>query len=94
MSHWVEVGGWTLIHFAWQGALLTLAAAGILRLCRPQSANTRYIISCVALVAMLASPAITARVLWSPMSDVALTVTLHQTVSSPQRSCRQRWVAE
>ena len=84
MSHWVEVGGWTLIHFAWQGALLALAAAGILRLCRPQSANTRYIISCVALVAMLASPAITARVLWSPMSDVTQTVTLHQTVSSPQ----------
>ena len=60
MSHWMQIGGWTLIHFAWQGTVLTLAAAGMLRLSRSHSANTRYTIGCIALAAMLVAPVITA----------------------------------
>ena len=84
MTHWIQVGGWTLIHFAWQGTVLTLATAGMLRLCRSQSANTRYTIGCVALAAMLVAPVITACVLWSPVSGSATGVTSFWTISEAQ----------
>ncbi len=84
MTHWIQVGGWTLIHFAWQGTVLTLAAAGMLRLCRSQSANTRYTIGCIALAAMLVAPVITACVLWSPVSGGATGVTSFWTISEAQ----------
>src|SRR5262249_23247274 len=51
------------IHFIWQGALLAVVAAGVLWLYRHRSANARYTISCVFLAAMLASPAISLRML-------------------------------
>ncbi len=82
MNPWIHVVAWTLIHFVWQGALLAIAAAGVLRLCRHRSATTRYAVACVALTAMLLSPAITAGVLSSAVSDVAA-VALPQPVSSP-----------
>ena len=66
MNPWTHVVGWTLVHFVWQGAVLAVAAAIALRLCRHRSANTRYVIACMALAAMLASPVITARVLTAP----------------------------
>ena len=34
MNSWMHVVGWTLIHFAWQGAVVGLLAAGTLRLCQ------------------------------------------------------------
>ena len=75
MSHWIQIGGWTLIHFAWQGAVLALAAAGLLRLCRYRSPNTRYAAACLALAAMLVAPAVTVGVLWGPVPDVAASAT-------------------
>ena len=81
MSYWIQIGGWTLIHFAWQGTVLTLAAAGMLRFCRSQSANTRYTIGCITLAAMLVAPVLTACVLWSPLSDGATGVTSFWTIS-------------
>jgi len=60
MSAWMQVLGWTLIHFVWQGAVIAIAAAGVLRLCRRRSAESRYVVACVALTAMLASAAVTA----------------------------------
>jgi beta-lactamase regulating signal transducer with metallopeptidase domain len=71
MSSLIHVVGWTLVHFLWQGALLALAARGVLRLCRRRSANARYVMACVALAAMLASPVVTARVLMTADSAVA-----------------------
>ena len=84
MSYWMQIGGWTLLHFAWQGTVLTLAAAGMLRLCRSHSANTRYAIGCVALATMLVSPVVTAYVLWSPLSDGATGVTSFRTIAEAQ----------
>ena len=84
MSPLMHVVGWTLIHFVWQGAVLAIAAAGVLRLCRHRSANARYAISCVVLAAMLASPVITARVLSSPGSVLAPVVNLPQTNPAPE----------
>src|SRR5258705_13231557 len=70
MNPWMQVAGWTLIHFAWQGALLTLATAAALRLCRRRSSQARYAIACAALTAMLASPVITAVFIVAPRSAV------------------------
>ena len=64
MSDWIEVSGWTLLHFAWQGALLGLAVAGVLWLCRRRSSNARYAVACAGLAVLLAAPMVTATVLW------------------------------
>ena len=80
MNPWTHVVGWTLIHFVWQGAVLAVAAAGALRLCRHRSANARYAIACVALASMLASPVITAGVLMAPDFVVAPVVGLPQAI--------------
>jgi len=57
---WVERLGWTLVHFFWQGVLLVALYAAarrwILNSSRP---DTRYILACVALAAMIAAPLVT-----------------------------------
>jgi len=65
---WIQVTGWTLIHFVWQGGLLVVATATALRLCRRRSSEARYAIACIGLTAMLAAPAVTAAVSWVPAS--------------------------
>ena len=64
MRDWIDVTGWTLLHFVWQGALLGLTVAGVLWLCRRRSANARYAVASGGLVALLAAPVVTAAVLW------------------------------
>ena len=59
----LETAGWTLIHFLWQGCALAGVAAMLLRLAERRSANARYVIACAALVVMVATPVITARLL-------------------------------
>ena len=60
MNPWIEVTGWTLIHFVWQGTLLALGTAAALGLCRRSAAEVRYAIACLGLTAMLATAAATA----------------------------------
>jgi beta-lactamase regulating signal transducer with metallopeptidase domain len=60
MNPWIQVTGWTLIHFVWQGGLLAVATAMALWLCRRRSPNVRYAIACLGLAAMLAAPVATA----------------------------------
>ncbi len=61
---WVERLGWTLVHFLWQGSLIAaLYAAARKALKRGSSPNTRYLLACAALAAMLAAPLLT----WSLM---------------------------
>ncbi len=64
MRDWIEITGWTLLHFVWQGALLGLAIAGVLWLCRRRSADTRYAVASGGLVTLLVAPVVTAAVLW------------------------------
>ena len=64
MRDWIEITGWTLLHFVWQGALLALAIAGVLWLCRRRSANARYAVASGGLVTLLAAPVVTAAFLW------------------------------
>ena len=65
MTSWVDVAGWTLVHFVWQGAAIALLAALALRLLRSRRPQLRYLASCLALAAMLAAPVITAVVMTS-----------------------------
>ncbi len=70
MRDWIDVTGWTLLHFVWQGALLGLAVAGVLWLCRRRSANARYAVASGGLMALLAAPVVTAAVLWQAARTV------------------------
>ena len=65
MSAWISVVGWALIHFVWQGIVLAVVTAVVLRACRQRSANTRYLVACVGLVLMVVTPVVTAGGLWS-----------------------------
>ena len=63
----IDVAGWTLVHFAWQGALVALATALELWLLRRAAPQSRYVVSCLALAIMLALPGATAwRLLSAP----------------------------
>ena len=48
MTPLLQTAGWGLVHFVWQGVAIAAAASMLLRLTRHRSANTRYVIACVA----------------------------------------------
>jgi len=52
----VDVLGWTLVHFVWQGALLAAVLTGALYLLRDHTPRVRYAVSCIVLIALLALP--------------------------------------
>lgn len=57
---WVERLGWTLLHFLWQGLSIALLYAAVRRLTAGKaSPNTRYLLACAALAAMMAAPLVT-----------------------------------
>jgi len=56
----IDLVGWTLIHFVWQGAAIGLTASILLRALARQTAQVRYIAACAALVAMAACLPLTA----------------------------------
>ena len=55
----VQKIGWTLLHFIWQATVFALVLAVLQRLLRRFSANLRYIVACMALLAVVALPFIT-----------------------------------
>jgi hypothetical protein len=59
MNQLVQTGGWTLLHFIWQGAVIALTTAIVLSLLETGSARLRYAVSCVSLLVMLVTPAVT-----------------------------------
>jgi uncharacterized protein (TIGR03435 family) len=76
---WVERLGWTLLHFLWQGTLVAALYAVARRSARP---NTRYILACAALTAMLAAPLI-AWSLMRPADSAATPASMHLTDRVP-----------
>jgi beta-lactamase regulating signal transducer with metallopeptidase domain len=57
---WVERLGWTLLHFLWQGAAITILFIAARTLFgRRLSAPARYALACLALAAMAAAPVLT-----------------------------------
>jgi len=65
----IEVLGWALIHFTWQGTLVALSLAGVLRMLRGASTNARYAAACVALLVMLSLPLFTIAVIGNSTRD-------------------------
>src|SRR5437764_1726835 len=53
---WVQRLGWTLLHFLWQGILISSVYAGTRTWARSSTSNTRYLLACAALAAMMATP--------------------------------------
>jgi uncharacterized protein (TIGR03435 family) len=60
MTAWMQIAGWVLVHFVWQGAVLGLVAALLLYSLRKQSAGVRYVIACSTLAVMLLTAVATA----------------------------------
>jgi uncharacterized protein (TIGR03435 family) len=56
----MQIAGWVLVHFVWQGAVLGLVAALLLYSLRRQSAGVRYVIACSTLAVMLLTAVATA----------------------------------
>jgi beta-lactamase regulating signal transducer with metallopeptidase domain len=52
----IELLGWTLLHFVWQGILVAAVLAGALYLLRTHSPRVRYVVGCAALLGILALP--------------------------------------
>jgi uncharacterized protein (TIGR03435 family) len=71
MNAWMYIGGWTLIHFVWQGAAIAVATAILLRFYRRHTASLRYLIACGAMVAMLGCVMVTATLIDAPATDVS-----------------------
>src|SRR6266508_4376650 len=71
MTPFLEIAGWTLIHFVWQGAAVGLAAAMALKLAAHRSPSLRYLLACTGLALMLAAPIATARLLSVQAATVA-----------------------
>jgi len=64
---WVERLGMTLLHFLWQGLIIAILYAAARRiLARTSSSQTRYLLACGALAAMMAAPLITWELLAPP----------------------------
>lgn len=63
--------GWALIHFIWQGTLVALLLAGVLRVWREQSTNVRYVAACAALLLMFLLPPVTLAIISGSVPDEA-----------------------
>src|SRR4051794_583607 len=60
MSPAIDVLGRTLVHFVWQGSLIGVLTATVLTAMTRRSAQARYLVACLAMIAMLVAPAATA----------------------------------
>ena len=53
ISGWTEAFGWSLVHFVWQGAAITLGLWVLLTLLQKASPQWRYAISGIAMASLL-----------------------------------------
>jgi TonB family protein len=70
MAPWIDVAGWTLVHFVWQGAVIGGGAAVGFWLLQNATSEARYTMASAALILMLLSPVVTAGLLSSPSASV------------------------
>ena len=64
---WVQRLGWTLVHFLWQGLSIAVLYAAVRRgIAGMASPNTRYLLACGVLAAMMAAPLVTWEFLQPP----------------------------
>jgi len=67
-SKLMQVVGWSLIHFVWQGLLVAAVTWLLLNLFARQTSNIRYVVGCLGLSAMLLSPIVTSTWLASTLT--------------------------
>ena len=79
----VEALSWTLIHFIWQGSIVALLLAIFNAALKRRSANLRYLVSCGALLMMLALPLTTFVFLYS---NPAVTIAVANDRPAPPKS--------
>ena len=75
----VQKLGWTLLHSLWQGGIVVLLLAVLLRVLQKTSANLRYVISCLGLAVIVLLPVVTFYVVPAP----ALTSDVESVTGSP-----------
>jgi uncharacterized protein (TIGR03435 family) len=78
---WVGRLGWTLVHFLWQGLAIAALYAGARACAKHSSPNRRYLLGCVALAAMLATPIATYSLLGS--AERSLPIPSRTAVTNP-----------
>ena len=82
MNASIDLAGWTLLHFLWQGTLAGALAFAGLRVLR--SAEARYAFACSALAAMVAAPVVTAwTISRAPSTTSAALVSMTASAPSP-----------
>jgi len=59
MTGWTNTIGWTLLHFVWEGTVIAVLTAVLLRVLRRASPHARYVAGCAGLLATLAAPLVT-----------------------------------
>src|SRR5262245_66150088 len=79
----IEVLGWTLIHFTWQGTLVALLLAGVQRMLRGASTNARYAAACIALLLMSSLPLFTIAIIGHSTRDKTASGLPHQFAAQP-----------
>ena len=85
MTSWMHVVGWVLVHFLWQGAVIAIAAAIVLWLCRQRPASVRYAISCGAMGIMLLSVVLTGAIINAPAPEIQTARTSVKVLHAIQR---------
>jgi uncharacterized protein (TIGR03435 family) len=81
---WVDRLGSTLLHFLWQGALVTAVYAVARRLTTRSSPNVRYVFGCTALALMAASVGFTWVLLGStPTEQIVATLAISKPAIAP-----------
>src|SRR5262245_10859663 len=81
MAPWIDIAGWTLLHFVWQGAAVAFVAAIGFRFLRGSASRVRYALASAAMVTMLIAPLATAAKLSGAASAAA-----DASLSRPTRS--------
>ena len=82
MAPWIDIAGWTLLHFVWQGTAVGIVAAVGFRLLRTAAPHVRYLLASAAMATMLVAPLATAARLSSSASAIADSRLTVSTVSS------------
>ncbi len=59
----IELAGWTLLHFVWQGTAIALVLGLALSVIPRRAARLRYGLACATLLALAAAPVVTATLL-------------------------------
>jgi len=73
--------GWALVHLVWQGVVVAGILAAVLALLQKRSAHIRYVVSCIAMLVLVALGAATAYRAYDAQSDALAPATAATTLA-------------